>query len=479
MSKKQILFLSIVSSVLIVLVVGIAIPKLTVYDKVSVDKDFRNNVMQAFYFHSDNPIERIALWLGKSRIVSAMPLSAEVESFTLFRIPLGFLRGIPDMKVGIFFNPAGDWSARINSDTIGFSSKLFVPVPDEMPPGWYSHQVSDSHIILTKQQDLPDIGGTESYAYGDQINISVSEFDGDSTENWPHLVWIEDKALVKEKSWTEVSGMVALWVRHEAAGAGGEQITWYLFDEDDDKVYEFSLYMPQDKPNDETFGDFVRQYGTQFVRQGIESAFIEKYPNWDKPGHFSITIEEISSTYARGIVNWPDNDHNGFWFATKVDGRWVITDYGGGSYFGICQNFKQYDFPSEMIPDCWDSEQLILINTPNPEKYYNGLTVEDKEKIKQAFIEYKGDKDYQSRDLFVRFSEMEGNALKGSILIGGIDNYSTPYFLAIKTGESWKVLYQGQEAPPCESLEGYEVPVNLIPDCWADNGQEWVKRGDI
>ncbi len=474
MNKKRVIFLSIVLGIVIILAVGIVIPKLTVRDAVSVDESFRNSVMQAVNIHYDNPIERIALYLGKSRIVSAEPLSAEVESFTLFRIPLGFLRGIPDMKLGIFFNPAGDWSAKVTSDVIGFSPKLSFPIPDEIPPGWYSHQVSDSRIILTKEKELPNIGGTESYAYGDQINISVSEFDGSNPENWPHLIWIDDVALVKEKSWTDVGGMVALRVRHEAAGASGEQITWYLFY--DDRVYELSLYMPQDKPNDETFGDFVRQYGTQIIKQDIESAFVEKYPNWDKPGHFSVIIEEGLASFTRGIVSWPGNERNGFWFATKVDGQWVITDYSGGSYFGICQNFRQYDFPQDMVPDCWDSEQKILVNTSNPEKYYNGLTFGDKEKIKQAFIEYKGDQDYQSRDLFVRFSEMEDNSLKGMILIGGVDNYSTPYFLAVKTGGSWRVLYQGQEAPPCESLEGYEIPVNLIPECWANNGQEWIKR---
>lgn len=474
MKNKQKLFLSIVAVIAVVLAVGIAIPKLTIHDKVSVDESFRKNVMQAINIHCDNPLERLALRLGKSRIVSATPLSAEVESFTLFRIPLGFLRGIPDIKLGIFLNPAGDWSAEINSDAIGFSPKLFIPIPDEIPPGWYVHQLNDSHLILTKQKELPDVGGTEGYAYGDHISISVSEFDGDNPENWPHLVWIDDVALVKEKSWIDVGGMVALKVMHEAAGASGEQITWYLFY--DDKVYELSLYMPQDTPNDKTFGDFVRQYGTQLIRQDIESAFIGKYPNWDKPGHFSVTVEENLANFARGIVSWPGNERNGFWFAAKVDGQWVITDYSGGSYFGICQNFKQYNFPLDMIPDCWDSEQLILTNTSNPEKYYNGLTTEDKEKIKQAFIDYKGDQDYQSRDLFVRFSEMEGNALKGMILIGGMDNYSTPYFLAVKTGDIWKVLYQGQEAPPCESLEGYDVSVNLIPECWANNGQEWIKR---
>jgi len=270
MTKKRIL-LSILATLIVILAVGIAIPKLIVHDAVSVDESFRKNVMQALNAHYDNPLERLALYLGKSRIVSATPLSAEVESYTLFRIPLGILRGIPDMRLGIFFNPAGDWSAKIASDVIGFSSKenngLFIPIPDKIPPGWYVHQLSDSRIVLTKQKTLPDIGNTEGYAYGDQIGMSVIKFDGDPKrpEDWPQLAWAEDEALVKEKSWTNVSGMTALRVRHEPGAASGGQITWYLFGSD--RVYELSLYLPQDIPNDKTFSDFVYHYGEQISQQ--------------------------------------------------------------------------------------------------------------------------------------------------------------------------------------------------------------------
>jgi hypothetical protein len=117
--KTLILFFLIV---IIMSLIGVAIPKLTVHDKVAVDKEFRKDTMQAVNVHYDNPFERLALWLGKSRIVSATQLSAEVESFTLFNIPLGFFHGVPDMKLGIFFNQDGDWSAKYISDVIGLTA---------------------------------------------------------------------------------------------------------------------------------------------------------------------------------------------------------------------------------------------------------------------------------------------------------------------------------------------------------------------
>lgn len=97
--------------IFLIILIGIAIPKLTVKDSAETDEEFRNNVMQSLNIHYDNPLERIALFLGKSRIISATKLSAETESFTIFRIPLGFFYGTPDMKLSINFNPSDDWSA--------------------------------------------------------------------------------------------------------------------------------------------------------------------------------------------------------------------------------------------------------------------------------------------------------------------------------------------------------------------------------
>lgn len=174
---------------------------------------------------------------------------------------------------------------------------------------------------------------------------------------------------------------------------------------------------------------------------------------------------------------WPNNKNAGFWFATKINGQWLITDYGGGGYFGICQNFQQYNFPAEMIPDCWDKEKNILINTANPARFYSGLTVADKDGLKQYFIKFMKDKseyNYQGEELFVKFDEKIDQYLKGTILVGGSENYSAPQFLAFKVAGKWTIVYYGQENPPCENIAPYNFPVSLVSDCW-DNGK-WVDR---
>jgi len=101
--KKKI---QIIISIVAILLIGIAIPKLTVHDLVQVDTSLKQCADIAINIHHDNPFERVALFLGKSRIIATTPTSAEIESFTLFRIPLGILRGQPGMKTSVFCTPA-------------------------------------------------------------------------------------------------------------------------------------------------------------------------------------------------------------------------------------------------------------------------------------------------------------------------------------------------------------------------------------
>ena len=90
-----------ITALSILLLAGVTVTKLTVRDLVSVDERLQRCVAYAVNDTYDNPIERIALFLGKSRIMAADQNDAGVESFTLFRIPLGVLRGQPDMTLGI------------------------------------------------------------------------------------------------------------------------------------------------------------------------------------------------------------------------------------------------------------------------------------------------------------------------------------------------------------------------------------------
>lgn len=223
----------------------------------------------------------------------------------------------------------------------------------------------------------------------------------------------------------------------------------------------------KDRPSD--------YFDKKSINKNIKDAFLNKYPNWAKDD-FNIVIEEESDNYAMGIISWDKRERKAFWFAAKKDSQWLIVNYNGGGYFGVCQDFIEYNFPAEITPDCWDEEEKKIINTPNPDRFYNGLTLSDKEKIKQAFLDFKkDDAHFQDKEIYVKFNEIIGDYLKGVILIGGIENHSAPYFLAVRNSNNWKVLYYGQEDPFCENIEGYDFPVEMVSGCWR-TGNDWIKR---
>lgn len=214
------------------LLIGIAIPKLTVWDLVPVDPRLKRCAMSALYRGYDKPIERVAFLLGKSRIIKAPDSSsAEMESFTLFRIPMGLLRGQPDERSGVFCHFASNPNAPEISGPV-------LPEPDAIPPGWYVHRMNERSLLITRQEKLPDIAGTEGYAYGEQVGVSLS-MNGRTPQEWAgQQEWLDDEALVKEKTWTERSGRALLQVQHETEASG--QLTTFLFV--DDKVYTITLY---------------------------------------------------------------------------------------------------------------------------------------------------------------------------------------------------------------------------------------------
>jgi len=112
-----------------------------------------------------------------------------------------------------------------------------LPLPP-LPPGWYAHRTSDSSYLITKQKDLPDIGATESFAYGDSMSVSFSATTR-SPEEWvAEQQWLNDEALVRSKVWVDMHGHQALQVGHETEASPA--LTNFLFM--GNRVYTLTLY---------------------------------------------------------------------------------------------------------------------------------------------------------------------------------------------------------------------------------------------
>lgn len=194
----------------------------------------------------------------------------------------------------------------------------------------------------------------------------------------------------------------------------------------------------------------------------------------DQDNKFQINIETLDGNFAIGTYRLKQEKpgSSGTWFARKDSGKWKTFNVGDIGYWGSCQKFWQNDFPQEMIPDCWDTEKNMLVETTNPSRFFaDGFTQKDKEEIKKAHLKYSKSKykdlnfsDDASISIMVDINS--GDYLKGRALSNGVENFSTPFFLAAKVNGIWKVIYDGQEPPHCKDIESYEFPNTIVPTCY-------------
>ncbi|MFZ2226265.1 MAG: hypothetical protein WA064_02350 [Candidatus Moraniibacteriota bacterium] len=221
----------------------------------------------------------------------------------------------------------------------------------------------------------------------------------------------------------------------------------------------------------------------------IKQAIYKKSPDWKNRNYdIVVTVETSKENYAIGRFVYDgynvtrDGSHHNtgeeIWFAAKSDESWTLTGVSGAGYWGSCQNFKKYNFPLDMTPDCWDTDKNILIETSNPKRFYpDGFTKTDKKELIQAFISFikeqkksgKWEPDsYLQKDLYVKVDKKVGNYIYGAMLISGSQNISTPYFLAVKKNSEWIVVHNGQDIPNCSAICPYKFPHEIIGTCYDD-----------
>lgn len=95
----------------------------------------------------------------------------------------------------------------------------------------------------------------------------------------------------------------------------------------------------------------------EFVASQIKDAFARKY---QKPaGEIKITVNQLTSDYARGTVNFTGETSTGWWLAVKEKGGWLLVVDGNGNV--MCQAIENYDFPVTMVPECYNQVSRKLI----------------------------------------------------------------------------------------------------------------------
>lgn len=91
----------------------------------------------------------------------------------------------------------------------------------------------------------------------------------------------------------------------------------------------------------------------------IELAFLEKHPDWDMSTQVVI-IEEVTDQFARGRIEPKESlGGGGYFYAAMTTNGWVLAADGNGAIF--CEQIEPYDFPVEMISQCYDDELGVVV----------------------------------------------------------------------------------------------------------------------
>src|SRR5665811_570617 len=112
--------------------VGIAIPKLTVQDAVQLTDEERNCVQTNVWQQLDHPLQRIALWLGKSAVIYKQgdgvikEKTLVVKSYTIFRIPLPSTRLFNRFTEQVICDWAGSSEDNPSTDNVYTNKSLGI-----------------------------------------------------------------------------------------------------------------------------------------------------------------------------------------------------------------------------------------------------------------------------------------------------------------------------------------------------------------
>ncbi len=95
---------------------------------------------------------------------------------------------------------------------------------------------------------------------------------------------------------------------------------------------------------------------TLSAQEQLRQAFADKFET--EVSNINLTITENTGTHASGGVKQEGAISGGWWLAAK-DGQWKIVADGNGTV--PCAAIEPYDFPVDMVPECWDEDEMELV----------------------------------------------------------------------------------------------------------------------
>lgn len=96
---------------------------------------------------------------------------------------------------------------------------------------------------------------------------------------------------------------------------------------------------------------------TQILITEVQDAIASKHGS--TAATLTVSVKELSGNYAKGEAS-QIGEGGGIWFAAKDKGVWQLVYDGNGII--QCSELKEYpDFPSRLIPQCFDDQENKLV----------------------------------------------------------------------------------------------------------------------
>lgn len=145
---------------------------------------------------------------------------------------------------------------------------------------------------------------------------------------------------------------------------------------------------------------------------------------------------------------------------------------GGFGFWFYQENIAKKPEPSpspSVTPEIVPTVEPTVMPTPEPSP--SSQVKSDLELIKEAFAE-KYNKPLE--DVDVTINKNTGTHASGLIKFAG--EISGAMWLGYKDNGAWTIVHDGQGTIPCQAIEPYNFPVDMVPECWDENTNQLIKR---
>jgi len=204
----------------------------------------------------------------------------------------------------------------------------------------------------------------------------------------------------------------------------------------------------------------------------VAEQLAEKY---DRPTDtVQVEVETDDGQFAKGLVRFTDESGGGIWFAAKTEQGWQVVYDGNGII--PCLNANIYNLPADLAPQCIDTEngnQLVqrqAVIGGQADAYgcliaagyswnegrqqcvrsWEVATMTEAENAVRRQLAEKYNKSIE--EVSTKVTKIDGNYVAGSVSFSTEVGAPGGLFLAMKNGDGWEIVYDGNGSVDCEKL---------------------------